>query len=325
MIPVLHHPSRINHSITKQCIRFYATSLPRLPLNHPRPLRGADNRLTQFISSQADLVSRCKIMRDDHHDRSGHILPYVLPYEAYPDTARRADICVPSGTTGAPGGGTLLVVHMVIDSGGACDFVVSSGFVIEPDGLAEDEQIVVTCSHTLDQISLRYPREPVHSFVLVTPVASTAPIPITTYLSTSVSDLLICRVSKPAQSLRSLPVSPFPVYKGQEILVHDFQAGQETSSAWKRTEMLGYRGYSWREVMPGTSSSLPYITFSARPTSGSSGGPIVDAQSGAVVGVVSGSRTLAAVQGERGYGSSAENIFQLFNLPGFIPSSAKHR
>ncbi|OCF31053.1 hypothetical protein I317_06847 [Kwoniella heveanensis CBS 569] len=123
------------------------------------------------------------------------------------------------------------------------------------------------------------------------------------------------------------------MYKGQDVLVHDYEGVNRPgkahdnglSRAWKKTEMMGYRGYNWRDVLPGTSSSLPYITYSDRPTSGSSGGPIVDAQSGAVVGVVSGSRTMSAVEGERGYGSSAENIFELFTLPGFVPSSAKYR
>jgi len=50
--------------------------------------------------------------------------------------------------------------------------------------------------------------------------------------------------------------------------------------------------------------------FMPEPTWGSSGGPIVDEMSGAVVGVVLG------VEHGRGWGVPAETIFEMFALPG---------
>ncbi|WVQ99115.1 hypothetical protein IAU59_006247 [Kwoniella sp. CBS 9459] len=324
-------------------IRRYATQNQPPPTYRPvnqapstrSPLKGlGDNPLNRYIEARTETIMRQIPLHNDHHDRSGLVLPFVLPYEAYPEPQRRADT---SRIEGLPdlGDGKLTVVHMVIgEDKRTTDFAVCSGFVINPTGFGNSEQVVVTCSHTLDQISFRYPQSQIHSFILPSKSSNANPIPITSYLTSSISDLLICSIPILGRPLRTLPVSPFPIYRGQEVLVHELHSmidnhttvdASREPSAWRTTEMMGYRGYNWREVLPGTSSSLPYIVFSDRPKPGSSGGPILDAQSGAVIGVVSGSRTLSAVEGERGYGSSAENIFELFSLPGFVPSSTKKR
>ncbi|WWC71160.1 uncharacterized protein I206_105113 [Kwoniella pini CBS 10737] len=264
------------------------------------------------------------ISNGSHRLKTSSALQNVLPYESYPKISRRSDNseCVSDRL----GDGIVLVIHAVSNQRGDVDFEISSGFIIEPNKLQE-EQILVTCSHTLDALSTRYANSDIHSFILPSS-SELSPIPITSFPSGSISDLLICTIPK-TPILRSLPVSPFPIYKGQKVLVHQYGSGQawigEVRREWKEAEMMGYRNYSWREVQPGTSSALPYITFSTLPSNGSSGGPIVDAQSGAVIGVVSGSRTISAVKGERGYGASAENIFELFSLPGFIPSSQKYK
>ena len=72
------------------------------------------------------------------------------------------------------------------------------------------------------------------------------------------------------------------------------------------------------------------------PTAGSSGGPIIDAVHGSVVGVFSGTRMDNWVEGERGWGSTGEGIFevcfkltqltsQMFSLPGFKPASLSRK
>lgn len=77
------------------------------------------------------------------------------------------------------------------------------------------------------------------------------------------------------------------------------------------------------------------------PTPGSSGGPLVCGQTGAVVGMISGRRMDNRVEGERGWGASAEGIFevqkinlvaaldvdtlQMFSLPGFTPLSKSNK
>lgn len=52
------------------------------------------------------------------------------------------------------------------------------------------------------------------------------------------------------------------------------------------------------------------------PPPGSSGGPIVDAATGAVVGVTRGTK-MSQLQGKRGDGVPAERVFFMFALPGF--------
>lgn len=47
------------------------------------------------------------------------------------------------------------------------------------------------------------------------------------------------------------------------------------------------------------------------PTPGSSGGPIIDLNSGAVVGIIRGSRMENQITGVKGWATSAESIFEV--------------
>lgn len=53
------------------------------------------------------------------------------------------------------------------------------------------------------------------------------------------------------------------------------------------------------------------MLFEPLPTAGTSGGPIVDEETGAVVGVILGTRMDNRVEGVRGWGSPAESIFEV--------------
>ena len=61
------------------------------------------------------------------------------------------------------------------------------------------------------------------------------------------------------------------------------------------------------------------MLFHPLPTPGSSGGPIVDENTGAVVGVMLGARMDSSVEGMRGWGVPAETIFEVG-----CDSSAQH-
>ena len=68
-------------------------------------------------------------------------------------------------------------------------------------------------------------------------------------------------------------------------------------------------------TQPGTYDSLSHMMFTPLPTSGSSGGPIVDEDTGAVVGMVLGSQMDGSrVDGLRGWGVPAEVIFEVGSL-----------
>lgn len=53
------------------------------------------------------------------------------------------------------------------------------------------------------------------------------------------------------------------------------------------------------------------MLFKPPPTAGSSGGPIIDEGSGAVVGVMLGTRMDNRVEGLRGWGVPSESIFEV--------------
>lgn len=62
---------------------------------------------------------------------------------------------------------------------------------------------------------------------------------------------------------------------------------------------------------PGTYDALSHMLFKPLPSPGSSGGPIVDEESGAVVGVMLGTRMDNRVEGLRGWGVPSETIFEV--------------
>lgn len=57
------------------------------------------------------------------------------------------------------------------------------------------------------------------------------------------------------------------------------------------------------------------MLFKPPPTAGSSGGPIIDEETGAVVGVMLGTRMDNRVEGLRGWGVPSESIFEVSCVP----------
>ena len=66
-----------------------------------------------------------------------------------------------------------------------------------------------------------------------------------------------------------------------------------------------------RIAQPGTYDALSHLFFTPLPTAGSSGGPIIDEESGAVIGVMLGTRMDNRVEGVRGWGVPAEAIYEV--------------
>lgn len=111
---------------------------------------------------------------------------------------------------------------------------------------------------------------------------------------------------------------------------------------WARATLTGYKDPIGRVAETGTYDELAQLSFKLRddtpetpaalqganlrrtmsyfPLPGSSGGPVVDVETGSVVGIVRGHRT-SQLHGSRGDAVPAEKIFEFFALPGF----GKHR
>ncbi|KAJ7462619.1 hypothetical protein B0H11DRAFT_2159926 [Mycena galericulata] len=106
-------------------------------------------------------------------------------------------------------------------------------------------------------------------------------------------------------------ISPYPAHRDTAIRAHfvAHERPQEpgwapwvggTWSKWVRGTVLGYRDFSGRETHPGTYDALSHLL-----------------ESGAVVGVILGTRMDNRVEGVRGWGVPSETIFEMFSLPGF--------
>ncbi|KAI0670087.1 hypothetical protein C8Q78DRAFT_976354 [Trametes maxima] len=245
----------------------------------------------------------------------------------------------------------VVVAHAVQDRRGAAHKVAySSGFAVRAPGTPADEAVLVTCAHTLEEIRhdplLRAglpspavrPGDHISGSLVITG-PPTAPVfhPVSAVLSAMHrGDLLLLSASLTPSSpsaLRTLPVNPYPVQPGTPIRAHFVVdkppppgAGRDsegwtpwvggTWGKWVRGSVIGYRDFAGREARPGTYDSLAHLHFDPPPTPGSSGGPIIDEESGAVVGVVLGTQLINQLQGVRGWGVPAEMIFEMFSLPG---------
>jgi hypothetical protein len=69
-------------------------------------------------------------------------------------------------------------------------------------------------------------------------------------------------------------------------------------------------------AQPGTYDHLSHILYHPIPSPGSSGSPILDANTGSVVGIVTGAAMVNRVEGRRGFGTPAEALFEV--SPSFV-------
>ena len=84
--------------------------------------------------------------------------------------------------------------------------------------------------------------------------------------------------------------------------------------SWVGGRVLGYKDSAGREAQTGTYDELAHLSMEQRPTPGSSGGPIINEDTGAVIGVVRGTRMDSRVEGLRGWGTPAEAIYEVCRL-----------
>lgn len=102
------------------------------------------------------------------------------------------------------------------------------------------------------------------------------------------------RVSETVPRLRTLPVSPYPAAVGTRVgmrVYGDPMGRVKGSERWKFGSVIEYKTPHGKVAETGSYDNLAKMTLSSIPEGGCSGGPIVDAESGAVVGIVRGEQT----------------------------------
>ncbi|RPD81810.1 hypothetical protein L226DRAFT_541444 [Lentinus tigrinus ALCF2SS1-7] len=281
--------------------------------------------------------------------RAGHVLGASLSYESRPNEERRVqfspDAANANVEVSTADEGLFMVAHAVQDRTGKHKITYSSGFAVHAPGAPEGQTVLVTCAHTLEEIlhdplmrAARFSPAVSNdqllsgSFVITGSSATPTLHPVTSVLSAMHrGDLLLLSSPSLSSGLRSLPVNPYPVHPGTTIRAHYVtdklpETGPQrdgwtpwvggTWQKWIKGTVVGYRDYAGREAKPGTYDSLAHLHFDPPPTPGSSGGPIIDEESGSVIGVILGTQLVNQVEGVRGWGVPAEMIYEMFSLPG---------
>ncbi|GAA5897427.1 uncharacterized protein JCM6883_006695 [Sporobolomyces salmoneus] len=288
-------------------------------------------------------------------ERAGTVLENVaLPYESTPSSERRVRTDGSTKRDEEEQDGIVIVAHVI---GGENPKVnISSGFAV---GGAQNEtgeagSMILTCYHTLNQVEGHLSKTSSRS-------SSTTP-PSATFIVTSsghtftvssilsslpASDLLLLRLSpvpldssyvssssslSPPPRLRSLPINPYPSPISSVISTHAYinpltrlsrKLNQLPERSWQKGRIVEYKDSLGREAHPGTYDELSSFWTSSVPEEGSSGGPIVELESGSVVGVTRGSSHKYGERSEYGFATPSERILDMFALPGFKTSAQR--
>ncbi|THH31984.1 hypothetical protein EUX98_g2204 [Antrodiella citrinella] len=321
---------------------------------HPQvPIPALNKHILSSLSLREGKATALRTLVEQYTERHGRVLDASLVYESRPSEGRKTRF--ESGFNLEEDDGVVMIAH-ALQHGAKHKVTVCSGFVLNvPDkssGSRSKQKILVSCAHTLEEIrNSRLARDVLSnpfissesqdqvksgSFVITGPPSSPTFHPISAIASSlHRSDLLVLSTSSTTLSenndvrIRSLPVSPYPAHPGTPIRAHfvvdtkpdDSEEGWTpwvggTWRKWVKGMVVGYKDFAGRDAQPGTYDALSHLFFQPLPTPGSSGGPIVDEESGAVVGVMLGTRMDNRISGVRGWGVPSEAIFEMFSLPG---------
>lgn len=228
--------------------------------------------------------------------------------------------------------GLVLVAHVIDSEPPATSW--SLGFVVET---TSGTKHIVSCSHTLESAahtlrSLALPstnRSASSSTLIIS--RSGQVFPVSSIASAlPLSDILLYNLGEAGagtadttKSLHSVPVSLYPPQISTQQSLFTIAQGTaateqrpgDSVEGWKTTTVVGYKDVRGHDAEPGTYDELNSISIDLLPTPGSSGGPLVSA-SGAVTGLVRGSRMAFGDRRRTGFATPAEKIFEMFQLPG---------
>ncbi|GAA5959520.1 hypothetical protein JCM3765_002354 [Sporobolomyces pararoseus] len=248
--------------------------------------------------------------------------------------------------------GIVLVAHVVGGSEKPKVFI-SSGFAIQAQEEEESKDqmkgsIILTCLHTLNQVESYLktlhstsPPPPSTSFVLT---CSGHIFPIESLLSSlPSSDLLLLRLSQnpidssytnsqsstsssssPPPRLRSLPINPYPsppstlisTYSYLNPLSKLYSTSPSKLNNWQSGKIIEYKDSIGRTISEvGSYDELNSFYMSNSPIKGSSGGPIIEIESGSVIGITRGSTHKYGDRTRYGFATPSERILDFFELP----------
>ncbi|CCA77756.1 hypothetical protein PIIN_02978 [Serendipita indica DSM 11827] len=287
-----------------------------------KPQHNAISKLDQFLLSKLSDVSsgtnRVATLIHQYESNRGKEIKANLAAEPHPSPSR----AVRTTSTACP---VVLVAHLA-RSKTLERVCVSSGFRVETN---RGDPCFITCAHTLEELRstklVDGPRTASNTLIMTNDgrilEASGCPSSLPRH------DLLVLH-SKPGVDLPTLPVSPYPAPIGTEVAIHCLHENPLPDEGWTPAfggliyrkwfhgHITDYRDFAGNQAKPGTYDVLANVFFSQIPTPGSSGGPIIDIQTGAVVGTIRGSQLDNRLTGIRGWGTSAESIYEMFVLPG---------
>ncbi|KIM48445.1 hypothetical protein M413DRAFT_440182, partial [Hebeloma cylindrosporum] len=322
--------------------RPYATVSPSIIGQAPHPAEPTRDEFSESVPPVLDSLvlqaaSNCRktLLPDiikQYIETAGTVLDLTLPYESRPSDSRR-----PSLTNPAHSCKNVITVAHCAQVGLEHKITLSSGFALNIED-RKGETLILTCGHTLEEIRQSplllsdapsdVSRRSTGTFVLTSSENGLQIFPVSRVVSALPrSDLILLSCSIPPGALDTLPVSPYPAHEGARIRAHFVRHKKpddfgwtpwigDTWGKWHEGKIIGYRDIAGRETQPGTYDALSHLLFTPLPTAGSSGGPIIDEESGAVVGVMLGTRMDRGIEGVRGWGVPSESIFEMFSLPG---------
>ena len=264
------------------------------------PLR---HHLIEWIKQHESTSTPLRTLLDQLHSQAGRRLSTTLPYES---KGR------PSSDSISSKRGIVTIAHVVADP--EPQVVMSSGFAIA------DGSLIVTCAHTFHQVQSLSKETRIAATLAISHDGTIHPVS-SIESSLPMSDIALLRIVT-SPSIQPLPVDPYPAPIGTNVQAYNYKEARiEDSSAivdalWEESVVSFYTGPTGQEAKTGTYDTLHSLLYNQPPLPGSSGGPIIHKDTGAVVGIIRGSRISYDDRKLRGFASPAESLFECFKIPG---------
>lgn len=150
------------HAIIRHHIRFarargYATFNSSGIISKPPPPTPSnktfsselDSRLLSALTDPFGALVPLPVLVQQYHYRAGHVLSVPLPYESRPAAHRRVNVSALPAESGLA-----MIAHCARDDdSGEHKITLASGFALEAPAERQGESLILTCAHTLEEVS----------------------------------------------------------------------------------------------------------------------------------------------------------------------------